>query len=105
MYRLVEEGGRKADYHRRVRTESSSEQSADRKLSKYITHLRRVKRQTTTNPPNHYNTTPPTSTRSVREKQQKRRRQQSPQPLQPQKSRSRDNSFVTNLRNTLQYGT
>ena len=67
------------------------------KLSKYITHWRRVERQTTTNPPNHYNTTPPTSTRSVRVKQQKRRRQQSPQPLQPQQSvkrcRHSDNSF------------
>ena len=80
------------------------------KLSKYITHWRRVEsRQTQPNPPNHYNTTSPTSTRSVRQKQQKRRRQQSPQPLQPQhpvkRSRHSDNSFVTNLRNTLQYGT
>ena len=70
------------------------------KLSKYITHWRRVEsRQTAANPPNHYNTTSPTSTRSVRQKQQKRRRQQSPQPLQPQhpvkRSRHSDNSFVT----------
>ena len=35
------------------------------KLSKYITHWRRVEsRQTTANPPHHYNTTPPSSTRS-----------------------------------------
>ena len=74
------------------------------KLSEYISHWRRVKtelpRQKVDELTRHYNTTP---TRSVRQKPQKRRRQQSPQPLQPQKSRRRSN-FVTDLRNTLQYG-
>ena len=93
------------------------------KLSKYITHWRRVEGETQEAQPSHrqcytkaqsqllqpYNTTSLGPSRSVRGKQQKRRQQQQvelPLPQQPSVKRSshNNNSFVTDLQDTLQYG-